>query len=148
MAAFLKRLFQKAPIPKEPDGNEIISIACGLLATQINLGSASPPDGVNRRRLEMPFARGYVFGFIDALVQKGRISDETHALALISVAHAKIFGKAMGAVFIADALASQSPDSSFSKGRAAGAADVIGWFGDKGVLPLGLSDYLNSATEP
>jgi hypothetical protein len=94
----------------------------------------------------MPHARGYVFGFVDALVQRGGVADKTHALALISVAHAKIFGKAMGSVFIVDALSTHSPDSVFTKGRATGATDLERWSADSGIPALMLSDYLNSPT--
>jgi hypothetical protein len=142
MAAFLKRLFRKAPIPKSGDPRELVDLACNLVTTQIALGNALP-GGANRPRLEMPYARGYVFGFVDALVRRGGIA-ETRVLGLISVVHATIFGKGMGSVFIADALASHSPDSAFAKGRTAGEAELKRWVAKSSVPPALLSDYLNS----
>ena len=142
MAAFLKRLFHKAPIPKSADPKELVRLACNLVTTQIALGNALS-GGANRQRLEMPYARGYVFGFVDALVRRDSIA-ETQILGLISVVHAKIFGKAMGSVFIVDALSSHSPDSAFTKGRATGEIDLKRWVADNGVPPAMLSHYLNS----
>jgi hypothetical protein len=143
MAGFIKRLFRKAPIPKSADAIELVALACNLLTTQIGLGSALP-GGANRQRLEMPYGRGYVFGFVDALVRRGGIADETRILALISVVHAKIFGKAMGSVFIVDALSSHSLDSVFTRGRTTGETDLKRWVADSGVPQFTLSDYLNS----
>jgi hypothetical protein len=143
MTAFIKRLFHKAPIPKSADAKELVDVACNLLTTQIGLGNALP-GGANRQRLEMPYARGYVFGFVDALVRRGGIADEVRMLALISIIHAKVFGKAMGSVFMVDALSSHSPDSPFTKGRATGETELKRWVADSGVPPGMLSDYLNS----
>jgi hypothetical protein len=125
-------LFKRARQPTKPlatNGDELVDLACNLLATQIDLGSAST-TGPNRKRLEEPYARGYVFGFVDAVLQKGGIADETHALALITVAHSKLFGVAMGSIFVGDALNDQAPDSIFTKGRGVGAADLIRWLND------------------
>jgi hypothetical protein len=133
--------------PEAAKGAELVDIACDLLATQIDLGGASLGNG-NRGRLEEPFARGYVFGFIDALLQKGGIADETHALALLTVAHGNLFGQPMGVLFITDALADQSPDSVFTKGRGVGASDLIRWLNENSTTsgpPLLLTDYLNGA---
>jgi hypothetical protein len=143
MAAFLKRLFHKSPIPKSADPRKLVDLACDLVTTQIALGNALP-GGANRPRLEMPYARGYVFGFVDAVARSGGIAEETRALALISVVHAKIFGRAMGSVFIVDSQSTHSPDSVFARGRAAGEADLKRWVADSGVPPAMLSDYLNS----
>jgi hypothetical protein len=141
---FMDRVFGRArqAKPAAAKGNELVDLACNLLAAQIDLGSASPGD-TNRKRLEEPYARGYVFGFIDALLQKGGIADETHALALITVVHGKLFGVAMGSLLVGDALNDQSPDSIFTTGRGVGAADLIRWLSDSKTAPLMLADYLN-----
>jgi hypothetical protein len=112
---------------------------------QIGVGNALP-GGANRQRLEMPYARGYVFGFVDALARRGGLADETHTLALISVVHAKIFGRAMGSVFIVDSLSSHSPDSAFAKCRVTGETELKRWVANSGVPPAMLSDYLNSTS--
>jgi hypothetical protein len=145
MAAFIKRLFHKAPIPKSADAKELVDLAYNLLTTQIGLGNALP-GGANRQRLEMPYGRGYVFGFVDALVRRSGITDETRIVALISIIHAKVFGKAMGSAFIVDSLSSHSPDSAFTKGRATGETELKRWVADSGVPPALLSDYLNSTS--
>jgi hypothetical protein len=144
MAGFIKQLFRKAPIPKSADAKELVDLACNLLTAQIRLGSALP-GGANRQRLEMPYARGYVFGFVDALMRtKGIITEEKRILALISVIHAKVFGKAMGSVFMVDARSSHSPHSAFTKGRATGETDLERWVADSDGAPTMLCDYLNS----
>jgi hypothetical protein len=145
MAGFIKQLFRKPPIPKSADAKDLVDLACNLLTAQIGLGSALP-GGANRQRLEMPYARGYVFGFVDALLRRSGITDETRIVALISVIHAKVFGKAMGSIFIVDAQSNHSPDSAFTKGRATGETDLKRWVGDSGVPPAMLCDYLNSTS--
>ena len=131
--------------PPASKGNELVDLACNLLATQIGLGGA-PDGGPNRKRLEEPFARGYIFGFLDAILQKGGISDQTHALALITLAHGKLFGLAMGALFVGDALNDQSRDSIFAQGQTVGGTDLIRWLNDSKTPPLMLADYLNRAS--
>jgi hypothetical protein len=61
MAGFLNRLLRKSPIPKSADAKDLVALACNLLTTQICFGNALP-GGASRQRLEMPYARGYVFG--------------------------------------------------------------------------------------
>jgi hypothetical protein len=143
MAGFIKQLFRKAPIPKSADAKELVDLACNLLTAQIGLGSALP-GGANRQRLEMPYARGYVFGFVDALMRRRGITEEKRIVALISVIHAKVFGKAMGSAFMVDARSSHSPDSAFTKGRATGETDLERWVADSDGAPAMLCDYLNS----
>ena len=122
-------------------GNELLGIAVDLLTTQIDLGDASP-GGPNRQRLENPYARGYLFGFVDALLRRGGVTNEQQVLALISVAHRKLFGNEAGSKFIGEAFSDQASISVFGPGRAAGAADLSGWLSDRKVPPLMLSDYL------
>jgi hypothetical protein len=126
-------------------GNELIDLACRLLSTQIYLGNASA-DVPNRKRLQEAYARGYIFGFLDAVFQKGGIADETHALALITVAHVKLFGVEMGSLLVGDALNDQSANWTFKKGQAVGGADLVRWLNNSEVPPLMLADYLNGAT--
>jgi hypothetical protein len=113
------------------------------VTAQIGLGNALP-GGVHRQRLEMPYARGYVLGFADALVRRSGVTDETRVVALISVIHAKVFGKTMGSVFMVDAQSSHSPDSDFKKGRATGETDLKRWVAGSDATPAMLCRYLNS----
>jgi hypothetical protein len=79
----------------------------------------------------MPYARGYVFGFVDALARSDGMAKEAHTLALISVAHAKMFGNSMRSVFIVDSQSNHSLDSA-TKGRATGEADLKRCVADNG----------------
>jgi hypothetical protein len=144
MDRLLGRARQVQP-PAASKGNELVDLACNLLATQIALGTASA-GGSNRKRLQEPYARGYVFGFVDAVLQKGGIADETHALALITIAHTKLFGVEMGSLLVGDALNDQSPDTIFAQGRRVGGTDLIRWLNDSKTPPLKLADYLNGAS--
>jgi hypothetical protein len=139
----LKRLFSSAPDSKKTDkGLEAADLAATMLMTQLDFGDALP-GGANRQRLGEPFARGYMFGFIDAMVQRVGATDQTQALALITLAHTRMLGVELGSKFVGEALADQAPDSIFTKGRAAGGADLMRWFGNTDVPPFALSDYLN-----
>jgi hypothetical protein len=57
----MNRIFGKArqAKPAAAKGNELVDLACNLLATQIDLGSVSVGD-TTRKRLEEPYARGYM----------------------------------------------------------------------------------------
>jgi hypothetical protein len=135
-------LFQrKSPVSKLSD-KELVGLICNLLGTQIALGNASPGEP-NRGRLEMPYARGYIFGVADTVLRRsGRMTDDRHALSLITVTHAKIFGKAVASVFVVDARSNQTSDSSFTRGRVTGSTDALRWLSNSKYSPLMLANHL------
>jgi len=140
-------IFSKALVPQSFDGSELIGIACRWLKTQIN--SADPlSGGQNRRRLENPYARGYVFGYVHAFLRKGRITDEPLITALITLAHTTLFGTEAGISYMREALADHTLDSEIMKGRATGAADIVRWFSDCTLPPCLLCDYLSGRNVP
>jgi hypothetical protein len=108
MDRFFRKASKQQSTSTSTRGDELVALACDLLSTQIDLCNASI-NGVNRKRLEEPYARG----------------------------------KAMGALFIGDAISDQSPDSMFREGRRAGAAELFQWLRDDKIPPLMLTDYLN-----
>jgi hypothetical protein len=154
MVGIFKRLLgyedssHEGPVaPKSKKGSEFVDLASNMLMTQIDLGNALP-GCPNRQRLGKPYARGYMFGFLDAFLQKAGVTDEIEALALITIAHTRLLGVDAGSSFVREALANQAPDSIFTNGRAKGGADVYRWLSDNNVPPLVLTDYLNGSDVP
>jgi hypothetical protein len=127
-------------------GNRAVEISATILRECIDLGFAGP-DGPNRKRLAKPFARGYLFGFSDACIQRFGVLDEFESLALITVVHAKIFGHKIDSLLVGDALRDQH-DAEFGRGRTAGAEDLFRWLDDRSYTPLALTDYLDADDAP
>jgi hypothetical protein len=100
-------------------GNKAVEISTTMLRECIDLGSAWP-GGPNRERLTKPFARGYIFGFSDACIQRLGVLDELDSLTLITL------------VYI---------------GATAGAEDLLRWVDDRSYTPLILTDYLYADDE-
>jgi hypothetical protein len=127
-------------LPNFDAGNEAVEISATILRECIDLGAAWP-DGPNRVRLAKPFARGYLFGFSDACIQRLGMLDELDSLALITVVHGKLFGHKIGSLLVHDALRDQG-NAEFGRGRTAGAEDLLRWVNDRSSTPVLLIDYL------
>ena len=121
-------------------GDRAVEISAAILPECIDLGCAWP-GGPNRERLAQPFARGYIFGFSDACIQRFGVLDDLESLALITAIYAKIFGHKIGSLLVGDALRDQG-NAEFGRGRTAGAADLLRWLDDRSNTPLTLVDYL------
>jgi hypothetical protein len=87
MVGIFKRLLgyedssHEGPVaPKSKKGSEFVDLASNMLMTQIDPGNALP-GCPSRQRLGKPYARGYMFGFLDAFLQKAGVTDEIEALA-------------------------------------------------------------------
>src|SRR6267154_5546116 len=78
-------------------GNKAVEISATILRECIDLGFAGA-DGPNRKRLAKPFARGYLFGFSDACIQRLGVLDELESLALITLVHVRMFGHEIGSL--------------------------------------------------
>jgi hypothetical protein len=115
-------------------------IAQNLIVTQLDLGSAFD-DEARRKKLATPYGLGYIFGFADALLQRAGLTDETTALAELTLIYVRIFGKEQGPKVLRASLDLQT-DKDFGAGRRTGGGEVYKWLSDKSV-PLGLADYLN-----
>src|SRR5712672_3670819 len=126
--------------------NRAVEISATILRECIDLGAAWP-DGPNRERLAKPFARGYIFGFADACIQRFGVLDELESLAFITVVHAKLFGHKIGSSLVGDALRDQR-NAEFGRGRTAGAEDLLRWLEDRSYTPLALTDYLDADDAP
>src|SRR6266705_996902 len=127
-------------------GNRAVEISATILRECVDLGSAWP-GGPNRERLAKQFARGYIFGFSDACIQRFGVLDELESLAFITVVHAKIFGHKMGSLLVGDALRDQR-NPEFRRGRTAGSEDLIRWLDDRSYTPPLLTDYLYEDDTP
>jgi hypothetical protein len=140
----LQRLFgatrDAIALPNFDAGNKAVEISATMLRKCIDLGSAGP-DGPNRGRLTKPFARGYMFGFSDACIQRLGVLDELESLALITLVHVRMFGHKIGSLLVGDALCDQR-NAEFGRGRIAGADDLLRWLNDPSYTPLLLTDYL------
>jgi hypothetical protein len=127
------------------DGSSAVKISVTILRECIDRGSVGP-QGPHRARLATPFARGYLFGFSDACIQRIGVFDELEALALITVVHGRLFGQETGARLVHDALRDQR-DAEFSRGRTAGDVDYLRWLNDRSYTPRALTDYLRANDE-
>jgi hypothetical protein len=132
-------------LPNFDAGNEAVDISATILRECIDFGAAWP-DGPNRERLAKPFARGYLFGFSDACIQRLGVLDELDSLALITVVHGKLFGQKIGSLLVHDALRDQR-NAEFGRGRTAGAEDLLRWVNDRSSTPVLLIDYLYADDE-
>jgi hypothetical protein len=138
---------RKASTPRTSDaGNIAVDLSATILRECIDLGSAGA-DGPNRGRLAKPFARGYIFGFSDACIQRLGVPDELESLALLTLVHAKIFGHKIGALLVEDALRDQR-NAEFGRGATAGASDLLRWLDDRSYTPVLLTDYLRAVEAP
>jgi hypothetical protein len=133
-------------LPSFDAGNKAVDLSATILRECIDLGSAWP-DGPNRGRLAKLFARGYIFGFSDACIQRFGVHDELESLALITLVHAKIFGHKSGSLLVGDALRDQR-NPEFRRGRTAGAEDLMRWLDDRSYTPPLLTDYLYEDDTP
>ncbi|HWS67206.1 MAG TPA: hypothetical protein VN325_30935 [Steroidobacteraceae bacterium] len=132
-------------LPHFDAGNRAVEISATILRECIDLGAAWP-DGPNRERLSKPFARGYIFGFSDACIQRFGVLDELESLALTTAVHAKLFGRKVGSLLVHDALRDER-NAEFGRGRAAGAEGLLRWLDDRSNTPLILVDYLYADDE-
>jgi hypothetical protein len=132
-------------LPNFDAGNKAVEISASILRECIDLGAAWP-DGPNRERLAKPFARGYIFGFSDACIQRLGVLDELDSLALITLVHVRIFGHKFGSLLVGDALRDER-NAEFGRGRTAGAEDLLCWVNDRSNTPLMLIDYLHADDE-
>ena len=129
-------------LPNFDAGNKAVEISATILRECIDLGAAWP-DGPNRERLAQPFARGYIFGFSDACIQRFGVLDELESLVLITAVHAKIVGHKMSSSLVGDALRDER-NAEFGRGRTAGAEDLFRWLDDRSYTPLLLTRFLQA----
>jgi len=129
-------------LPNFDAGNKAVEISATILRECIDLGAAWP-DGPKRERLAKPFARGYIFGFSDACMQRLGVLDELDSLALITLVHVRIFGHKFGSLLVGDALRDQR-NAEFGRGRTAGAEDLLCWVNDRSYTPLLLVRFLQA----
>src|SRR5258708_6752815 len=126
-------------LPNFDAGNKAVEISATILRECIDLGAAWP-DGPNRERLAKPFARGYIFGFSDACIQRLGALDELDSLALITLVHVRIFGHKFGSLLVGDALRDQRNAES-RRARTAGAEDLLCRVTNPSNTPLFLIAY-------
>jgi hypothetical protein len=132
-------------LPNFDARNKAVEIAATMLRECIDLGAAWP-GGPNRERLAKPFARGYLFGFSAACIQRLGVLNELDSLALITLVHVRIFGHKIGSLLVGDALRDER-NAEFGRGATAGAEDLLRWLDDRSNTPLILVDYLYADDE-
>jgi hypothetical protein len=116
-------------LPNFDARSKAVNVSATILRECIDLGFAGP-GGPIRGRLAKPFARGYIFGFADACIQRFGVLDELESLAFITVVHAKLFGHKIGSLLVGDALRDER-NAEFGRGRTAGAEDLLRWLDDR-----------------
>jgi len=129
-------------LPNFDARSKAVNVSATILRECIDLGFAGV-DGPIRGRLAKPFARGYIFGFADACIQRFGVHDELESLAFITVVHAKIFGHKIGSSLVGDALRDER-NAEFGRGRTAGAEDLLRWLDDRSNTPLLLTRFLQA----
>jgi hypothetical protein len=123
-------------------GSRAVELSATILRECIDRGSAWP-GGPNQERLAKPFARGYIFGFSDACIQRFGVLDELELLALITDIHAALFSQKIGSLLVGDALRDQ-PKAEFRRGQIAGAEDLLRRLDDRSYIPLLLVRFLQA----
>ena len=145
---FGSRTHPSAGVSARPDEtDEIATLALDLLKEIIDIGDAGP-GAPNAWRLGDSYARGYVFGFVYALLQQDGVADESQAMELITFVHVGLYGPISGARFADLSLSGQASDSVFGRGQVAGATDILRWLSDRETLPVLLADYLQGRGIP
>jgi len=129
-------------LPNFDARSKAVNVSATILRECIDLGFAGV-DGPIRGRLAKPFARGYIFGFADAWIQRFGVLDELESLAFITVVHAKLFGHKIGSLLVGDALRDER-NAEFGRGRTAGAEDLLRWLDDRSNTPLLLTRFLQA----
>jgi hypothetical protein len=129
-------------VPTFDARSKAVHVSATILRECIDLGFAGS-GGPNRGRLAKPFARGYIFGFADACIQRFGVLDELESLAFITVVHAKLFGHKIGSSLVGDALRDER-SAEFGRGRTAGARDLFRSLEDRSYTPLVLTRFLQA----
>jgi hypothetical protein len=129
-------------LPNFDARSKAVDLSATIVRECIDLGFAGP-GGPNRGRVAKPFARGYIFGFADACIQRFGVLDELESLAFITVVHTKLFGHKIGSSLIGDALRDER-SAEFGRGRTAGAEDLFRWLDDRSHTPLLLTRFLQA----
>jgi hypothetical protein len=129
-------------LPNFDARSKAVNVSATILRECFDLGFAGP-GGPNGGRLAKPFARGYIFGFADACIQRFGVHDELESLAFITVVHAKLFGHKIGSSLVGDALRDER-NAEFGRGRTAGAEDLLRWLDDRSHTPLLLTRFLQA----
>jgi hypothetical protein len=129
-------------LPNFDARSKAVNVSATILRECIDLGLAGA-NGPNRGRLAKPFARGYIFGFADACIQRFGVLDELESLTFITVVHAKLFGHKVGSSLVGDALRDER-NAEFGRGRTAGAEDLFRWLDDRSHTPLLLTRFLQA----
>jgi hypothetical protein len=92
------------------------------------------------------FSRGYIFGFVDAVLQRSGIPNDGDALALITIAHMRLFGDDLGPKMVGLSMKDQQ-DQVFKNGAVKGGREILAFLDDKSERPpppFGLSDHLGT----
>jgi hypothetical protein len=123
-------------------GSRAVELSATILRECIDLGFEGAVEP-NRERLTKPFARGYIFGFSDACIQRFGVLDELELLALITEVYTNLFGHKIGSLLVGEALRDQ-PNAEFRRGQIAGAEDLLRWLDDRSYTPLLLVRFLQA----
>jgi hypothetical protein len=88
------------------------------------------------------FSIGYVWGFIDGMLQKGGINSDAQQLVVIDIVLSEIFGKDLGRTVLRRGLDLQKKRyTKFMGGMMTGGQECFNWNEDR--PPLGWAGYAN-----
>ncbi len=119
----------------------LAEFAIDALKQIITAGFANA-GGPNERRLQTTFAKGYVFGFVYALIQEHGVKEDTNGGRLMTDVCVEIYGPVVGPAILDRALVEEPLESVFTQGQIAGSRDMLRWLADLEAVPVLLVDYL------
>ena len=118
--------------------------AAKVLGIQIELGRGSGADNFKEKGKDL-FFHGYIFGFIDSLLQIAGINDKSESLGVMQEVHEKIFYSGVGQKILEIHVSSQGNDV-FMAGVFKGGEEA-NEFMTAGSPPMGLAAFIQNGEE-
>lgn len=117
----------------------VVESASRVLKLQLDMSRSVGPDKFKDKSMDK-FFHGYIFGFIDSLIQLVEIADQREGLAIMEAVHECIFYKGVGQKVLEFHLDAQM-EPIFLKGALKGGKEARDWLG-KEEMPMGLSNFI------
>jgi hypothetical protein len=122
-------------LPTVEIAERLLSMQLGFIADEFNRLPVTVTDD---------FSLGYVTGFLDALMQRAGIEDQTESFVLVSILLIKLFGEEAGPGLSGRFLNSQHlPET--QRGLMAGGNDSLAWLADPDKPPFGWYHHCKQA---
>jgi len=120
-------------------GFKVVRAAKGALEVQLNF--ATGKTGKRSAKAIDDFSRGYVAGFIDAMMQNININDEAESFAFVTILFMELFGQEESVSLASHFIDTQHLPNT-RQGMMAGGTDGLAWLKSAKATPLGWYRYL------